>query len=94
MTGTRDAAWSALVTWTMDTLIAADLAPQSWAAGGVESLPIEAPELGLEHGWQQRVVAAVAATRRYAAATSARRQADGRRQCTLARGRGTPGAAR
>ena len=58
MTPTLDGGWSALVGWTMDTLVAADTPVQHWAAGGVDALPIDAPELGLAAGWQARLVAA------------------------------------
>jgi general L-amino acid transport system substrate-binding protein len=58
-TGTGDGQWSALVAWTIDTLISAERPDSRWYAGGVHAMPIAAPELGLDPGWQQRVVAAV-----------------------------------
>jgi general L-amino acid transport system substrate-binding protein len=58
-TATTDAAWSAVVAWTIHTLIRAEVPSADWAAGGLDSLPIAAPELGLDHDWQKRVIAAV-----------------------------------
>jgi len=58
-TGTGDGQWSALVAWTIDTLISAERPDTRWYAGGVRAMPIAAPELGLDKDWQQRVVAAV-----------------------------------
>jgi len=58
-TGTKDAEWSAIVAWTIHTLLRAEAPKVDWAAGGAESLPIEAPELKLSKGWQSRVVDAV-----------------------------------
>lgn len=55
-TGTRDAEWSAIVTWTIHTLVRAEIPNAEWAAGGLDSLPIAASELGLEKDWQKRVV--------------------------------------
>jgi general L-amino acid transport system substrate-binding protein len=60
ITGTKDAEWSAVVAWTVHTLLRAETPKAEWAAGGVESLPVvEAPELKLSKGWQTRVVDAV-----------------------------------
>ena len=59
LTGTADAQWSAVVAWTMDTLIAADAPKQDWSAGGVDALPLALPELGLPDDWQRRAVATV-----------------------------------
>jgi general L-amino acid transport system substrate-binding protein len=58
-TGTKDAEWSAVVAWTIHTLVRAESPTSYWATGGAESLPIEAPELKLLKGWQKRVVDAV-----------------------------------
>jgi len=58
-TGTRDAEWSAIVAWTVDTLIAGERRETYWYAGGAEAMPVEAKELGLDHGWQSRVLKAV-----------------------------------
>lgn len=56
-TGTQDAQWAAVVAWTIHTLVRAETPQADWAAGGIDSLPITAaPELGLEKGWQQRLV--------------------------------------
>ena len=58
-TGTTDAQWSALVAWTVDTLISAERPETHWYAGGAGAMPVAAPELGLDKGWQSRVLAAV-----------------------------------
>lgn len=55
-TGTGDPQWSSVVAWTVHTVVAAQTPPAEWAAGGVEALPIAAPELGLARDWQRRVV--------------------------------------
>ena len=39
-------------------LTRADEPSSSWAAGGLDSLPLDVPELGLDKGWQKRVVEA------------------------------------
>jgi general L-amino acid transport system substrate-binding protein len=57
-TGTQDAEWSAIVAWAIHSLLRADVLTAEWAAGGLDSLPIEAPELGLDKDWQKRVVGA------------------------------------
>jgi len=58
-TGTKDAEWSAIVAWTVHTILRAETPKADWAAGGVESLPVKAPELQLAKDWQTRVVGAV-----------------------------------
>jgi general L-amino acid transport system substrate-binding protein len=58
-TGVADGEWAAIVAWTIHTLMRAEAPRSDWAAGGVESLPIHAPELGLEAGWQDRLVGLV-----------------------------------
>ncbi len=57
-TGPGDGAWSALAFWTVDMLIDADRPKRDWAAGGLDSLPIDAPALGLAKGWRETVLAA------------------------------------
>ena len=42
-TGTTDAEWSAIVAWTVHTIIAGETPTTEWAAGGAVSLPVEAP---------------------------------------------------
>ena len=58
-TGTNDAQWSAIVAWTVHTLISAERPETRWYAGGAGAMPIAAPELGLDKEWQRRVLAAV-----------------------------------
>ncbi len=58
-TGTADAQWSAIVAWTVDTLISAERPETHWYAGGAGAMPVAAPELGLDEGWQRRVLEAV-----------------------------------
>jgi len=59
VTGTNDAQWSAIVAWTVDTLISAERPETRWYAGGAGAMPVAAPELGLDKGWQRQVLAAV-----------------------------------
>jgi general L-amino acid transport system substrate-binding protein len=58
-TGTDDGQWSAIVAWTVDTLVSAERPETRWYAGGAGAMPVEAKELGLEKEWQRRVLAAV-----------------------------------
>ncbi len=58
-TGTDDAQWSAIVGWTVHTLVSAERPETRWYAGGAGAMPIAAPELGLDREWQRRVLAAV-----------------------------------
>ncbi len=58
-TGTSDAQWSAIVAWTVDTLISAERPKTKWSEGGAGAMPIDAPELGLDKGWQLSVLKAV-----------------------------------
>lgn len=59
VTGTDNGQWSAIVAWTVHTLISAERPRSHWYAGGAGSMPINAPELGLDQDWQKRVLAAV-----------------------------------
>ncbi len=58
VTGTDDAQWSAIVAWTIHTLISAERPKTRWYAGGAGAMPIAAPELGLDKDWQTRVLSA------------------------------------
>lgn len=57
-TNPSDGGWSAIVSWTIATLIDADRPERDWDAKGLDSLPIDAAEIGLAAGWQKAVVAA------------------------------------
>jgi hypothetical protein len=46
------------VSWTLATLINADRPRQDWAAGGTDSLPLDAAGPGFAAGWQQAVLSA------------------------------------
>jgi general L-amino acid transport system substrate-binding protein len=59
VSGTGDAQWSAIVAWTVHTLISAERPQSRWYAGGAGAMPIRAAELGLEPDWQQRVLTSV-----------------------------------
>jgi len=58
-TGTGDGQWSAIVAWTIITLVAAERPETKWYAGGADAMPIEATKLGLDLTWQRRVLSAV-----------------------------------
>ncbi len=58
-TGTGDAQWSAIVFWTVHTLINAERPETKWYPGGPGAMPVYAPELGLDKDWQRRVVSGV-----------------------------------
>lgn len=58
-TPTKDGEWSAIVAWTVYTLVSAERRETPWYDGGAKAMPVVAPELGLDPKWQSRVVAAV-----------------------------------
>ena len=58
-TGTGDGQWSAIVAWTVHTLIAAERPETRWYAGGAGAMPVTAPELGLDNEWQHRALTQV-----------------------------------
>jgi general L-amino acid transport system substrate-binding protein len=58
-TGTADARWSAVVAWTVHTVVSGERPETKWYSGGAWAMPIEASELGLAKGWQSRVLGAV-----------------------------------
>jgi general L-amino acid transport system substrate-binding protein len=55
-TSVEDGAWAALVFWTVTTLMNADRPTRDWAAGGLDSLPIES--LPAAPDWRKNVLAA------------------------------------
>jgi general L-amino acid transport system substrate-binding protein len=57
-TPTQDPQWAAIVAWAIYSLQRADVTKAEWTAGGLDSLPVRAPELGLADDWQKRVVGA------------------------------------
>ena len=57
-TGTEDAKWASIVAWTVITLVSADRPETKWYAAGAGAMPVGAPELGLDRGWQRRVLTA------------------------------------
>ncbi len=58
-TGAHDGEWSAIVAWTVYTLIAADRPAGQWHTGGADAMPAPLTELGTGPGWQARVIGAV-----------------------------------
>ena len=58
-TGTGDGRWAALVAWTVDTLVAGERAETRWIPGGAGAMPVPGQALGLDPGWQRRVLEAV-----------------------------------
>jgi len=58
-TGTADGAWSAVVAWTVHTLVNGERSETRWYAGGAGAMPVAAAELGLDTQWQRRVLEAV-----------------------------------
>lgn len=57
-TPASDPQWSTIVAWAIYTLQRAELPATPWTAGGVGSVKVDAPELGLVEDWQKRVAAA------------------------------------
>jgi general L-amino acid transport system substrate-binding protein len=59
VTGTADAQWAGIVAWTVHTLVSAERPQTKWYAGNAGAMPVSATELGLDQGWQQRVLNSV-----------------------------------
>jgi general L-amino acid transport system substrate-binding protein len=59
VTGLDDAGWSAVIAWTVATLIRAEQSGPPSADGRLAGMTVNAPGLGLKPGWQARVIAAV-----------------------------------
>jgi general L-amino acid transport system substrate-binding protein len=57
-TGVQDASWSAAAFWTLSSLIGAERPKRNWAAGGLDSLPLDLRALGLSQDWRAAVTAA------------------------------------
>jgi general L-amino acid transport system substrate-binding protein len=57
-TPAEDAQWSAIVAWTIHTLLRAETPKAEWAPGGIDSLPVELGDLGLAKDWQKQAIAA------------------------------------
>jgi general L-amino acid transport system substrate-binding protein len=57
-TSMADGQWSAIVAWTVHTLIDAERPESDWFAGGARAMPIPAADLGLNADWQARVLQA------------------------------------
>ena len=55
-TPVADGEWAAIVAWTINTLMRADSKETKWTLGGVNSLRVDAPELGLAAGWQKSLI--------------------------------------
>ncbi|MDR3553109.1 MAG: hypothetical protein P4L55_00005, partial [Syntrophobacteraceae bacterium] len=58
-TGVSDGKWSAVVAWTVNTLISGERPQTKWSTSGAKAMPVVAPELGLGTGWQERVLKAL-----------------------------------
>ncbi len=58
-TGVSDTKWSAIVAWTVDTLISAERPATPWSNSGAQAMPVFAPGLGLAKGWQDHVLKTV-----------------------------------
>jgi general L-amino acid transport system substrate-binding protein len=58
-TGTNDAKWALVVAWTVATLVSGERPETKWYGGGAGAMPVEAPEVSLDKGWQRRVLATV-----------------------------------
>ena len=58
-TGTSDGRFAALVAWTIHTLVSAERPETRWYAGGAGAMPLPGEQLGLDSGWQRRVLATV-----------------------------------
>jgi general L-amino acid transport system substrate-binding protein len=57
-TSMADGQWSAIIAWTVHTLIDAERPENDWFAGGARAMPIAAADLGLGADWQARVLKA------------------------------------
>jgi general L-amino acid transport system substrate-binding protein len=55
-TGIADGKWAAVVAWTVHTLMRAEIREGSWRGGGARALPIDGADLGLDPGWQKRLI--------------------------------------
>jgi len=58
-TGTSDGRFSALVAWTIHTLVSGERPETRWYAGGAGAMPLPGEDLGLDPGWQNRLLGTV-----------------------------------
>lgn len=53
-----DPEWSAVVSWSVTTLIQAGVPGGAWASGGLDALRVSWANLGVDASWQKRIVKA------------------------------------
>ena len=58
-TGINDARWSAIATWTLESLMIAAVPPTGWSGDGATSLAKAVTPLGIREGWSTDVTKAV-----------------------------------
>ena len=58
-TGLDDARWSAIATWTLESLMIAAVPPSGWSGDGAKSLSKAVTPLGTRDGWSDDVTKAV-----------------------------------
>lgn len=62
-TGVADGQWSAIVGWTMATLIAGDRASSDYSVGGAAAMPVAMPDAALAKDWQASVLSGIGSYR-------------------------------
>lgn len=55
-TPSADGKWAAIVSWAIHSLMRDEIQEGRWRADGAKALPIEASYLGLDQGWQRRMI--------------------------------------
>jgi general L-amino acid transport system substrate-binding protein len=58
-TGTEDARWASIVSWTIATLVSGERPETRWYSGGAGAMPVPGTDNGLGDSWQRRVLSAV-----------------------------------